>query len=70
MNDVEIVVEQAILEKRCRAWRRAGLFAFDTEFIRDDTYESALCLLQVAGNGEIVLVDPTANLDLGCSGSW
>ena len=65
MNDVEIVVEQAILEKRCRTWRRAGLFAFDTEFIRDDTYESALCLLQVAGNGEVVLVDPTANLDLG-----
>ena len=64
MYDVEIVTKQADLKKYCAAWRRLGCFAFDTEFIRDDTYESALCLLQVAANGEVVLVDPTADVDL------
>lgn len=64
MAEVEIVTDQGALEAHCSAWRRAGRFAFDTEFIRDETYESKLCLVQVAGGDEVVLVDPTGNLDL------
>ena len=64
MDQVEIVTRQADLEAYCRNWRRLGRLAFDTEFIRDETYESALCLIQVAADGQVVLIDPTAPIDL------
>jgi len=64
MDEVTVVEQQADLESYCRAWRRAGRFAFDTEFIRDDTYEAILCLVQVAADGQVVLIDPTRSLDL------
>lgn len=50
MNDVEIVTEQSALVDYCSAWRAAGCFACDTEFIRDDTYEAASvwCRLRAA----------------------
>ncbi len=64
MDPVEIVTRQSDLDAHCKSWRRLGRFAFDTEFIRDETYESALCLIQVAANGEVVLIDPTAPVDL------
>ena len=60
----ELVTQQAALDRYCRQWRSAGVFAFDTEFIRDETYDAALCLVQVSAGGEVVLVDPTAKLDL------
>ena len=61
---LELVTEQTRLDEHCRAWREASRFAFDTEFIRDDTYDAKLCLVQVSANGEVVLIDPTAELDL------
>lgn len=62
---LELVTEQTRLESYCRDWRAAGRFAFDTEFIRDDTYEAQLCLIQVStDHQEVVLIDPTARLDL------
>ncbi len=65
MGSTDLVTEQAVLDKHCQAWRQAGVFAFDTEFIRDDTYDAQLCLIQVTTDGDVVLVDPTADLDLG-----
>lgn len=64
MQPPVIVTDQDKLEQHCKRWRSQGAFAFDTEFIRDDTYEAALCLLQVSVDGEVILVDPTADLDL------
>ena len=64
MRQPELISEQSALEARCRAWREAGRFAFDTEFIRDDTYDAVLCLVQVALDGDVALVDPTAGVDL------
>ena len=64
MSDVEIVTQQAALEAHGHRWREAGCFAFDTEFIRDDTYDSNLCLIQVAADGQVVLIDPTDGLDV------
>lgn len=64
MRRPELVTDQKALDAHCRAWRAAGLFAFDTEFIRDDTYDAALCLIQVTTDGVVTLVDPTADLDL------
>ena len=65
MRPPEIITDQAALEAHCCAWREAGVFAFDTEFIRDDTYDAALCLVQVTTDGEVALIDPTADVDVG-----
>ena len=65
MSNPEIVADQKTLEACCRQWRAAGCFAFDTEFIRDETYEAILGLIQVTTGGEVVLVDPTARIDIG-----
>ncbi len=64
MKLLDLVTDQAQMEDCCAAWRAAGQFAFDTEFIRDDTYDAALCLIQVAAGDEVTLIDPTASLDL------
>ncbi|MDX2199964.1 MAG: ribonuclease D [Phycisphaerae bacterium] len=59
----ELLCDQAELERLCARWRAAGSFAFDTEFIRDDTYEARLCLVQAVGGGageKPVLIDPMA----------
>jgi ribonuclease D len=64
MNPPEIVTDRRRLEAHCRRWRQVGRFAFDTEFIRDDTYDAKLCLIQVTTDGEVVLVDPGADLDV------
>jgi ribonuclease D len=65
MSNLEIVADQKSLEACCRQWRAAGYFAFDTEFIRDETYEAILGLIQINTGGEVVLVDPTARIDIG-----
>jgi ribonuclease D len=37
-----------------------GRFAFDTEFVSEDTFEPVLCLVQVATRDRLVVVDPIA----------
>lgn len=64
MKTPELITDQGDFESHCRRWRRAGRFAFDTEFIRDDTFDAHLCLVQAATDGEVVLIDPTAGLDM------
>jgi ribonuclease D len=64
MNTAEFVTDQRHLAAHCGRWRAAGRFAFDTEFIRDESYDAQLCLIQVATDEEVVLVDPTADLDV------
>lgn len=61
---LDYVTTQAALDEWCRRWRDAGAFAFDTEFIRDETYLAALCLVQVATGDGVVLVDPVGEIDL------
>ena len=64
METPELVTNQRCLEDHCARWRKAGRFAFDTEFIRDDSYDARLCLIQVHAEDTVVLVDPTADLDV------
>ena len=64
MKTTEIVTSPDRLADLCESWRAAGSFAFDTEFIRDETFDAQLCLLQVACGNEFVLVDPLDGLDL------
>lgn len=64
MSNTSIVTTQSELAGLCESWRAAGRLAFDTEFIRDETFDASLCLVQVAAEGEVVLVDPTVGLDM------
>ena len=64
MEPSAIVSDQPTLEAYCKSWRAAGRFVFDTEFIRDETYDAALCLVQVAAGDEVVLIDPIADVDI------
>ena len=38
--------------------RQSGRFAFDTEFVSEDTFEPVLCLIQVATADRLAVVDP------------
>lgn len=44
--------------------RASGRFAFDTEFVSEDTFEPVLCLIQVATSERLALIDPLAIRDL------
>ncbi len=48
------------LARFCETARSAAFVTIDTEFLRERTYWSKLCLIQMAlpGNGEAVLIDP------------
>jgi ribonuclease D len=60
-----IVVDDAdALAQACRSLREAGTFAFDTEFIGENTYHPVLCLVQAATADRIWLIDPITVPDL------
>ncbi len=64
-TDLQIVTDTATLEKVCAGLRKAEFFAVDTEFLRESTYWSKLCLIQVAGGDVEAIIDPLAkDLDL------
>jgi ribonuclease D len=44
--------------------RERGRFAFDTEFVSEETFEPVLCLIQVATTDRLAVVDPLAIRDL------
>jgi ribonuclease D len=59
-----VVERQADLDSMIDRLRSAGTFAYDTEFVGEQTYEPQLCLIQIATDSELWLVDPMADLDL------
>lgn len=52
------------LRDLARDVRAAGQFAFDTEFVSEDTFEPVLCLVQVATRERLAVIDPQAVGDL------
>ncbi len=64
-NEPQVVTDTATLVKVCAGLRKADFFAVDTEFLRESTYWSKLCLIQVAGGDVEAIIDPLAkDLDL------
>jgi len=52
------------LEETCAHLGESGRFAFDTEFIGENSYQPLLCLVQVATAERVELIDPLAIEDL------
>ena len=60
-----LITTQEQLDKATSHLAKADMIAIDTEFMRDKTYFSQLCLIQVAANGRYFAIDPIdTELDL------
>ncbi len=55
-----MVTDNKTLEKVCADLQKCQFFAVDTEFLRESTYWSKLCLIQVAGGDVEAIIDPLA----------
>jgi ribonuclease D len=59
------VKQQEQLEAVCDKCRAEGRFAFDTEFVMEDRFETEVCLIQIASRDSVAIIDPYLDLDLG-----
>lgn len=55
-----ILTDTASLAETCARLRKEPYVTIDTEFMREKTYYSILCLVQLAGRDEHVAIDPLA----------
>lgn len=58
------LTDQAALEAFVKRTASSSVLAIDTEFLRERTYFAKLCLLQMATDEEVAIVDPFAMDDL------
>ena len=58
------IANQENLEAFVERARSSSVLAIDTEFLREKTYYAKLCLLQLATDDEVAIVDPFAVRDL------
>ncbi len=60
-----VITDTAALQEICAQLREVDFFAVDTEFLRESTYWSQLCLIQVAGGDVEAIIDPLSpSIDL------
>ncbi len=64
MPEFITIERQSQLDDICQEYRRAGRFAFDTEFVMEDRFEAEVCLVQIASERSAVVIDPFLKLDL------
>ncbi len=64
---MEYIANQENLEAFARRARSSAVLAVDTEFLREKTYYANLCLLQLATDTEVAVVDPFAVRTSRCS---
>ena len=60
----EIITTPAQLKGLVDHLRAIGRFAFDTEFVSEETFEPVLCLIQVATRERLAVIDPLAVRDV------
>jgi ribonuclease D len=60
----QTITSPAQLADFCRRLARAGRIGLDTEFVSEDTYRPELCLVQVATESELAVIDPYRAGDL------
>ena len=60
----EYIDSQSSLGQFCRELADESFIAFDTEFVSEDTYRPELCLIQVASNRLLAIIDPYVIDDL------
>lgn len=63
-SDPPLIATAAGLDDLVAHLRAAGRFAFDTEFVSEETFEPNLCLIQVATTERLAAVDPLAVRDI------
>jgi ribonuclease D len=63
-GDARLVTTAAELEAELAHVREKGVFAYDTEFIGEESYWPKICLVQLATTERVVLVDAVALPDL------
>src|SRR4051794_25964033 len=63
--DIPLITTQGELNELIAHIRERGRFAFDTEFVSEDTFEPVLCLVQVATDERLAAIDPLAFRDFG-----
>ncbi len=64
MENLNVIATDAALREFTARAESAAYLAIDTEFVRERTYFPVLCLIQVATDSELVLIDPLALSDL------
>lgn len=64
----EIIEEADALASFLDHVRTAGVFAYDTEFIGEESYHRKLCLIQMATSARVAVIDPMNGLDV--TGVW
>jgi ribonuclease D len=63
--DIQYIDSTEELESLCRELQKKQWLAIDTEFFREKTYKPQLCLIQVASDEHLAVIDPLAldNID-------
>lgn len=58
MSDYQYIETIPQLEAACETLRNSPVLALDTEFMREKTYYARLCLIQVASEQQVYIIDP------------
>ncbi|MCH8243571.1 MAG: HRDC domain-containing protein [Planctomycetes bacterium] len=61
---LSVLKTQREIDALCETCREEKRCAFDTEFVMEDRYESEVCLIQVATEHTVALIDPFQDLNL------
>ncbi|GIW93643.1 MAG: ribonuclease D [Pirellulaceae bacterium] len=68
--EYQFINTQSQLDQFVTQYALSPQVALDTEFVSEDSYRPELCLVQVAVEGRIFLIDPLAPLDLQRFWDW
>ncbi|MGD9128704.1 MAG: HRDC domain-containing protein [Planctomycetia bacterium] len=63
MSYLEITTDAQLI-RYCHRLAKCRTIAIDTEFVSEDTFRPELCLIQVAADGELTVIDPVAIKDI------